>query len=349
MEDNIPFSVENSCCHPLSTDPGCAGPSTPYSFRSPLSKPRWEHSLKRFYPADKDLHAPPFPGLPTAGHFTSSTIPRYKQKQKRNDILHSGHFAASSSTGGFRRASIEEFSPYTSAERLDLTRPGSAPESDGVSSRAGPSRLGSLDSPWRRSRGLEKEGPFCQALSADHQDVLTRQAVSGEDWEVALLRQLQEEEEIAASVAHQISVDAAWIVKLQQFLAEQKLGHSPSSLSTSFELDRQLALQIQQEEANVSSRTDYPNSRPTQTRTPDPPESVDHNFECGICHESCGDDVKVSVVDCGHSYCRECLGSLARAKIEDNRYPIFCPDCLIDRSQAVKCREFRFLSEQSIC
>jgi len=129
------------------------------------------------------------------------------------------------------------------------------------------------------------------------------------------------------------------MVKLQQFLVDQKLAHgSPSSRSTSLDLDRQLALQLQQEEGNITSRTDY--SRASMEDTPNrlnSPGPLD-KFECGICHEQCGSDVKISVVDCGHSYCRECVGFLARAKIEDNRYPILCPDCLIDRSRAVKCQ-----------
>jgi hypothetical protein len=242
------------------------------------------------------------------------------------------------------RVSNEEFIPYTSAENLNL---GSAHESDGMSSRAGPSRLGSLDSQWRRNSRLEREGslPACQTLSALSAAHRTRQAVSEEDWEVTLLRQLQEEEEIAASVAHQISAEAAWIVTLQRLLAEQKLARGSSS-STSLELDRQLALQLQQEEAKVASRMDYRGTTRDISLDSQPSEPIGSNFECGICHERCGNDVKISVVDCEHSYCRECVGLLARAKIEDNRYPILCPDCLIDRSRGVKCREFQFCAKK---
>jgi hypothetical protein len=166
--------------------------------------------------------------------------------------------------------------------------------------------------------------------------------MSGEDWESALLRQLQEEEEIVASVAHQISSEAAWLVTLQQFFGDQKPARrSSSSRSTSLERDRLLALELLQEEANVASRMNAP--RPLHQSTPDASgsEILESHFECGICHDRWSNDVKISVVDCEHSYCRECVGFLARAKIEDNRYPIVCPDCLIDRSRGIKCREFQ--------
>jgi len=335
IEDNYPFSVDHGL--PSFTDPGSertpsyAGPTTPYWSRSPLSNPLRDDSLKEASTDDQDFHVSSLQKQATNGLFANSTIPRNKQKQKRNDLSHPGHFA----TCLFPEVlGNEEFSPYTSAENLYPTPPGSAPESDGISSRAGPSRLGSLDSQWRRNSRLEREGP-CQAHSMDHRDILAHQTMSGEDWEIALMRQLQEEEEIAASVAHQISVDAAWMVKLQQFIAEHG---SPSSRPISLELDRQLALQLQQEDV-----TSPDSSRPTRESTSDRSTSgpID-NFECGICHERYDNDVKISVVDCEHSYCRECVGFLTRAKIEDNRYPVLCPDCLIDRSRAVKCREFLF-------
>jgi len=340
IEDNYPFSADHSVCLPSFTDPGSertpsyAGPTTPYWSRSPLSSPQMDDSSKEACTDDQDFQVPSLQRQATNGLFANSTIPRNKQKQKRNDLSHPGHFSACLFPEVLGKVSNEEFSPYTSAENLYPTPPGSAPESDGISSRAGPSRLGSLDSQWRRNSRLEREVPSCQAYSVDHRDILAHQTMSGEDWEIALMRQLQEEEEIAASVAHQISVDAAWMVKLQQFIAEHG---SPSSHPTSLELDRQLAFQLQQEDV-----TSPDSSRPTRDTSDRSTSGLTDNFECGICHERCDNDVKISVVDCEHSYCRECVGFLARAKIEDNRYPILCPDCLIDRSRAVKCREFHF-------
>lgn len=337
MEDNGPndsFSVDALQSLAESEKPSHPGTVTPYWLRTPLSKSQQDGTS--MVHMDEDFRVPSLRRLSTTGHLTN-TIPRSKQKQKRNDLFHSSdHFDTCLMPGTFLgKAAEEEFNPYSSVQHS--SRPGSAPESD--SSRAGPSRLGSLDSQWRGHSCLGRSASF-QAIPANNRDNLTQRTMSQEDWEVALLQQLQQEEEIVASVAHQISSEAAWMVQLQQYLAEQKHGHgSSSSLLTSFDLDRQLALQLEQEEAKIASRT-HPRLTQEASDSPVLSEPSDPTFECGVCHERCKVDVKIFVEDCGHSYCRECVGSLTRAKIEDNRYPVVCPDCLIDRSRGVKCREF---------
>ena len=339
MEDNglnDSFSVDALQSLTESEKPSHAPIVTPYWFRTSVSKPQQDGTSMAYM--DEDFRVPSLRRLSTTGHLTNATIPRSKQKQKRNDLFHSSdHFDTYLIPGAFvGKATEEEFNPYTSVQHS--SRPGSAPESD--SSRAGPSRLGNLDSQWRGHSCLGRSASY-HAIPADNRDILTQRTLSQEDWEVALLKQLQQEEEIVASVAHQISPEAAWMVQLQQYLAEQKHGHgSSSSLLTSFDLDRQLAIQLEQEEAKIALRTHH--SRPTKNGSDSPilSEPTDPTFECGVCHERCDVDVKIFVEDCGHSYCRECMSSLTRAKIEDNRYPIICPDCLIDRSRGVKCREF---------
>ena len=273
------------------------------------------------------------PHMPTSSNIESATFPRSKEKRPSY-----GHpcFTAPS----LPWISNEEFSPYPFAENL-LRRVGSAPEMEEGSSRAGPSRLAWLEPHSRARSWSERESSSLKKVfPTETQDLEASDPSMEDDWEVALLKQLQEEEEIAASVPHHISSQDAWQVALhKRVLLQEKLNEDTSS----FELDWQLAVQLQQEELVPRSGLRSP-STITSNRihdTADPPEST---FECGICSERHDNGSKIFLVVCGHSYCRECVGALTRAKIEDNRYPIFCPDCLIDRSRANKCREFSLWS-----
>ncbi|KAM5540362.1 hypothetical protein V8D89_005820 [Ganoderma adspersum] len=57
-------------------------------------------------------------------------------------------------------------------------------------------------------------------------------------------------------------------------------------------------------------------------------------FDCGVCLESHQDDHLARVMPCGHSYCRPCLRNYAISKIEEHRFPILCPSCLLDRNRS---------------
>ncbi|KAF9054462.1 hypothetical protein BJ165DRAFT_1306121, partial [Panaeolus papilionaceus] len=57
---------------------------------------------------------------------------------------------------------------------------------------------------------------------------------------------------------------------------------------------------------------------------------------CGICHEMHPISDVTNLLGCSHSYCNECLQQLVRSKLQDGRYPIFCPECHVDRSRSVK-------------
>jgi hypothetical protein len=149
---------------------------------------------------------------------------------------------------------------------------------------------------------------------------------------------LQEEEEITASLGYQVASENAWLVALQKRLAEENF-ESPSPVPA-LHLDWQLAAQLQvgllrkttispvQEVANNNSRNIL---------------DCESTFDCGICGDRQDNSVKISLVVCGHMYCRDCVTSLVKAKIDDNRYPIVCPECLIDRFRADKCRTSLFV------
>ncbi|CAE6346143.1 unnamed protein product [Rhizoctonia solani] len=59
-------------------------------------------------------------------------------------------------------------------------------------------------------------------------------------------------------------------------------------------------------------------------------QSLDQpKFTCGICMEILPDEAISRIDGCGHSCCRDCLRGDIQTKIEDRRYPIFCPFCVV--------------------
>lgn len=70
-----------------------------------------------------------------------------------------------------------------------------------------------------------------------------------------------------------------------------------------------------------------------------PPDPITRSAECGICHEMHPISDVTNLLGCSHSYCNECLQQLVRSKLQDGRYPIFCPECHVDRSRSVKTRK----------
>ncbi|KAF8967707.1 hypothetical protein BDZ97DRAFT_1802901 [Flammula alnicola] len=161
-------------------------------------------------------------------------------------------------------------------------------------------------------------------------------------WQAALAQQLQEEEEISALIQHHGSGDHAWLVALHKRLQEEENANmqAPGSSSlTRSEIDWQLAVQLQQEEVNrgtafVTEDGDTTAGTSTFTTLNIPPAS--DSFECGICCELHDVTEKLSLSDCGHVFCKECLTTFTKTKIQDGRYPIFCPECLAERPRANK-------------
>jgi len=56
-------------------------------------------------------------------------------------------------------------------------------------------------------------------------------------------------------------------------------------------------------------------------------------FECGVCFETFLQDFVAQIRGCKHSFCRDCLRQHATTTIEDRRYPVFCPACLVDNTR----------------
>ncbi|KAI0645182.1 hypothetical protein C8Q79DRAFT_757152 [Trametes meyenii] len=52
-------------------------------------------------------------------------------------------------------------------------------------------------------------------------------------------------------------------------------------------------------------------------------------YSCGICFEGHSEDHIARIGPCGHTYCMECLTGWVTSKIEERRYPILCPQCMV--------------------
>lgn len=52
-------------------------------------------------------------------------------------------------------------------------------------------------------------------------------------------------------------------------------------------------------------------------------------FQCRICMDELPEDDIAEVDDCVHMMCRSCLREFVSSKIQEHRYPIFCPVCTI--------------------
>ena len=52
-------------------------------------------------------------------------------------------------------------------------------------------------------------------------------------------------------------------------------------------------------------------------------------FQCRICMDELPEDDVATVDDCVHMMCRSCLREFVSSKIQEHRYPIFCPVCTI--------------------
>jgi hypothetical protein len=50
-------------------------------------------------------------------------------------------------------------------------------------------------------------------------------------------------------------------------------------------------------------------------------------FECAICMDQIPADTIPRIDSCRHAFCRECLRGHVTARLDERRYPIFCPTC----------------------
>ncbi|KDR70086.1 hypothetical protein GALMADRAFT_214829 [Galerina marginata CBS 339.88] len=60
-------------------------------------------------------------------------------------------------------------------------------------------------------------------------------------------------------------------------------------------------------------------------------EPQSEQFECGVCGENRDVTEKLTLADCVHFFCKECLTTYAKTKIDEAQYPIPCPGCLAEK------------------
>ncbi|KAJ8584532.1 hypothetical protein M405DRAFT_746837 [Rhizopogon salebrosus TDB-379] len=59
--------------------------------------------------------------------------------------------------------------------------------------------------------------------------------------------------------------------------------------------------------------------------------STSHNFSCAICMDEQPVD-NIVELDCNHPICRDCVRGHICSKIEEHRFPVFCPVCMMEKN-----------------
>jgi hypothetical protein len=205
-------------------------------------------------------------------------------------------------------------------------------------------------------------------------DFLATQTLKGSvsPWEDFLMKQLQEEEELIASSAGYLSQDRAWILSLRKRrIAEEDIVNNAvaSSSSTSYtqlgQKERSSTFlhefdfkPFSSTEGESSTRHRHPRHSPLFPSYLDALQSSNRTFtalelstsdfsaeshECGVCNELHGEAQIIRLPTCRHTFCRECLRTFTKTRINEGRYPIFCPVCAIERTRVNHSRKL-FLS-----
>lgn len=71
--------------------------------------------------------------------------------------------------------------------------------------------------------------------------------------------------------------------------------------------------------------------KPATTPDRDLPPPIKVTFDCAVCLETYPVYSSVQLSGCDHRFCKECMRGHIRSFLENARYPIQCPVCLLDR------------------
>ena len=80
-----------------------------------------------------------------------------------------------------------------------------------------------------------------------------------------------------------------------------------------------------------------------ESSTPSSPSSISLSseasddetyFECVICFEDVPEVEGVRLLPCAHGFCRDCLAGHVSSKIEERKFPVFCPLCMTEEGNA---------------
>ena len=187
-------------------------------------------------------------------------------------------------------------------------------------------------------------------------------------WEDGLLKQLQEEEELVASSAGYLSQESAWLLALKKRIIaeEDKVNNAVASSSspsytqlgqkgiTSTYLHEFDFKPLSSTESDSSTIHHHSRHSPLFPDYFDTFQSSNRGFttlelptsefpaeyqECGVCNELYSAPQIIQLPTCTHTFCRECLRTFTKTRINEGRYPIFCPVCAIERTRINHSRE----------
>lgn len=57
-------------------------------------------------------------------------------------------------------------------------------------------------------------------------------------------------------------------------------------------------------------------------------------FECVVCFEDIPEKEGIHLLPCAHGFCRGCLVGHVCSKIEERKFPVFCPLCMVEQGNA---------------
>ena len=69
-------------------------------------------------------------------------------------------------------------------------------------------------------------------------------------------------------------------------------------------------------------------------------EDEEEEFECGVCFENVPAVLGIHLDPCQHRLCMSCITGHVCAKINERRFPVFCPLCMADRKNANPARKY---------
>jgi Ring finger domain len=173
------------------------------------------------------------------------------------------------------------------------------------------------------------------------------------DWELAeqIQREFDEENMRLWAEQQQLREEELSLVILQDSFPELEVSPphaspdsktapvpAPQSQENSFALASQLQQEYEEEDRSIRAQLD--SFQLTNKIQPTLDAGDQHlleklsqpTFDCGVCLETHLEDDVAYIEPCAHAFCRQCIGNHIRTKLNEHRFPIFCPLCTMGNS-----------------
>ncbi|KAF5388163.1 hypothetical protein D9615_000203 [Tricholomella constricta] len=95
--------------------------------------------------------------------------------------------------------------------------------------------------------------------------------------------------------------------------------------------DRMLALQLQEEFAREEQLRYEEEDQRLSVEREALVMAQQALFKCGVCLEELPEYNVVRLLQCLHSFCRDCMTEYVRSKLSEQRFPILCPVCVVEK------------------